>query len=525
VTVSRVTWVFAILFAGVFGFCGGCSSVGVGELLGGSRPALDHPELVEYAPMPHHVPKAAGGISFRIAMVHDVIHERFARHGAAYHRERNRVAREKLKEQRPNVEAGFLLTDDLAAGLARLGKYDEAIPVMRDKLARQRASGVDGARLYTSYANLGTFLLQDNFDNAAGGDEDARERFGEGVRLIRRAIEANPQAHFGREQWQAAYGEFLLAAMDDPSLLTKFDFLGNQLDLSIEEILNRGSNWLQRSYGRPYSRLFSSGEARYDVPAFFQPGAVEDPAQWEEVSRAREFIVKVGAEPGWDDVDVPSHRVSVPFDEPCLGIVGMWRQGAGANPHFALALAETMLRVGQRYVAWAAYERASRLADQFWPDDEMKRFLRDHCRKRQKQIEETLTHQEAGRHAWQHVSPRPPDGTVEGLRPAFEEELAYGEAYQKAYQKYEQEKIAAGGSILDAKFFDDFFEGREPIASPSGPEEAFPYVPREKLAWHAVKGQLAWATLGAGVAAMLASAVCWWFAGAKREERLPGQVT
>ena len=69
---------------------------------------------------------------------------------------------------------------------------------------------------------------------------------------------------------------------------------------------------------------------------------------------------------------VPSHRMPTSFDEPCLGIVGMWRQGGGANPHFALALAETMLRVGQRYVAWTAYERASRLAERFWPDDAMR---------------------------------------------------------------------------------------------------------------------------------------------------------
>ena len=49
-----------------------------------------------------------------------------------------------------------------------------------------------------------------------------------------------------------------------------------------------------------------------------------------------------------------SHRKPVPFDEPALGIIGMWRQGGGANPHFALALGETMLRVGQRYIAWCA---------------------------------------------------------------------------------------------------------------------------------------------------------------------------
>jgi hypothetical protein len=526
--VSRFAWVVVVLGAASLGFIGGsCAGVVRYGFLGGGTTA-DHPELVEYAPLPHHVPKAAGAVSFRFAMVHDVIHERFARHGPAYHRERNRVAREKMKGLRPDVQSAFLLTDDLAAGLARLGKYDEAVTVMRDKLARQRASGNDGGSLYTSYANLGTFLLHDNFEKAASGDEDAKARFREGVDFIRRAVEVNPQAHFGREQWQAAFAEFLLAAMDDPSLLKKFDLLGNRLAWGIEELLNRrATDWKGTEYGRPYSSGFSRGNVQYAVPAFLRPGAVDDPAQWQEVSRIRQYVTKVGAEEGWDDVDVSSHCVPVAFDEPCLSIVGMWRQGAGANPHFALALAETMLRVGQRYVAWSAYERASRLAEQFWPDDEMRRFLRDHCLKRQTQIEQTLTHPAPGarRQAWQHVSPRPPDGTVEKLRPAFEEELAYGEAYQKAYQKYEEEKIAAGGSVLDAKFFDDFFEGREPIASPSGPEEAYPYVPHEKLARWQRAQMLACGVFGAGLAALLASAVCWWFAGSKREAKLPGQVT
>src|SRR5207237_5979320 len=41
-------------------------------------------------PLPHQVPKYPDGISLRFAMVHDVLHDRYPRHGKAYYHERNR---------------------------------------------------------------------------------------------------------------------------------------------------------------------------------------------------------------------------------------------------------------------------------------------------------------------------------------------------------------------------------------------------------------------------------------------------
>ena len=171
-----------------------------------------------------------------------------------------------------------------------------------------------------------------------------------------------------------------------------------------------------------------------------------------------------------------------------LGIIGMWRQGGGANPHFALCVGEVMLRVGQRYIAWAAFERAGRLAERYWPDPAKQQFLRDHCAKRQKQIEETL-----------------PAGEVPGLRPRFEAELAFGEQYQKEYQEYEAAKIAAGADIHDPHFFDDFHQGREPIATPPGPEE---WLVTERIDYlgEAVAG-VAGAVFGVGLAAFAAAAL------------------
>jgi hypothetical protein len=82
----------------------------------------------------------------------------------------------------------------------------------------------------------------------------------------------------------------------------------------------------------------------------------------------RKYITLVGAEEGWKDAVKTPHQEPVPFDEPTLGIIGMWGLGGGANPHFALALGEMTLRVGQRYLAWGAYDRPARMAERFWPD-------------------------------------------------------------------------------------------------------------------------------------------------------------
>ncbi|APW61693.1 hypothetical protein [Paludisphaera borealis] len=481
--------------AAVVGWCVGWVAGAVGHVIPQSA---RYPFLAEYVPLPHHVPKYADGVSFRFAMAQDVIHERFARHGASHYRERDRITREKLKGLAPDDPAAFAAADDLGVGLDRLGRSDEAIAALRDKLARQQAKGIKGRGLYTSYANLGTFLIHGNVKKAGAGDASARERFREGVALIRESVMVNPEAHFGREQWQAAIAEFLLAAMDAPALLKTYDCVGDRLDLGIDEILDREANWTSTGYGRPYDPAFGQGKADHEVPAFFLPGApVDDPARWPEVSPIRKHVTKIGAEAGWENVAAPSHRAPVPFDEPVLGIIGMWRQGGGANPHFALALGEIMLRVGQRRIAWTAYERAGRLADRYSADPETQAFLREHCRKRQAEIERTLASQPGG-------------AAVDRLRPQFEAELAYGEGFQKDYQDFEAAQIAAGASIADEHFFDDFPRRNQAIASQSGPEEWFARVTHARISKYQSENSQAWGVFGAGLAAIAAAALMRW---------------
>src|SRR5207249_226525 len=83
-----------------------------------------HTRPVGEFPLPHHIPKYAGGVSLRFAMVHDVLHERYPRHGRAYYEERNRITAIALNDaatKRPldvGPSAGeYALMDDLGVGL------------------------------------------------------------------------------------------------------------------------------------------------------------------------------------------------------------------------------------------------------------------------------------------------------------------------------------------------------------------------------------------------------------------------
>jgi hypothetical protein len=485
------------LIAAVLGFVAGCVTGAVNYFT--PNPA-HYPFLAKNIPLPHHVPSQRFGAAFRFAMVHDVIHERFPRHGQAYYKERNKQTRAKLAKLAANDQKSFPLTDDLAIGLRHLDRTDEAIALMRAKLARQQAMKYTGRDLYTTSANLGTLLIHANYARASAGDVEAVKRLREGVALIRKSVELNPGAHFGREKWQAALAEFHLAAMEKSGMpetrrfLEAFDFVGNRLDLAIDEISFHERHFTQTDYGRATTANFGRHGQYSFHPAYSdRDRSLDDPDLWSDLQPMREYITKAGAENGWSDASIPSHRKPVPFDEPMLGVVDMWRQGGAANPHLALAVGETMLRVGQRYIAWTAYERTAKMADRFWPDPDAQQFLRDHCRRRQEQIEKTF------RIEWRrHFRPE----SADTIRTRFNDELAYGEQYQKDYQRYETDKIAAGGDINDEHFFDAFHSNREPIASPVGEEEWFVMVPRNEMQDYANRRVLACGVFGAGLGAL-----------------------
>ncbi|HEX3150771.1 MAG TPA: hypothetical protein VHR66_22020 [Gemmataceae bacterium] len=429
-------------------FVAGCLG---GGCVGATVTPMD-PGRIVYARLPHHVAPSPDATPFRFAMVHDVIHERYPRHGAAFYQERERLARERLAVVHPDSVTAFAAIDDIAVGLDRQGQTDEAIKLMRDKLKRQQELDRPKEDLYSSYANLGEFHIHKHLWAMLGGDETARKGVEEGRDVLRKSVAVNPTAHFGQEEWQIAAVQSLLDAGASPELLRKCDLIGNRLDVTIEvPKVDRSvyrHDGAQAIFGRPYYSGFT--HVLYGHPMDKDYSDTRYPEQRKEI---REYVTQVGGESPPKDSDA-KHGRRAPFDEPAMWLIGEWRQGNGPNPHLALCLGEIMLRVGQRYVAWNCFERADRLAAQFSPRPEIQAFFRKHCWTRQTAIEESL-----------------PTSEVGTLRPKFESELAFGEAYQRDYQSYTEQKIRAGVSIGDPNFYDEFHAGRPAIASKVGPEE------------------------------------------------------
>jgi hypothetical protein len=212
--------------------------------------------------------------------------------------------------------------------------------------------------------------------------------------------------------------------------------------------------------------------------------------RWNELPQFREaWVRKIGADNGWKELSIPWHKEPAPFDEPTLGILGMWTMGGGANPHFALALGEIMVRVKQRNIAWCAYERAAQLSDRFWPDRTIQQEFVKHCRKRQTHLVEEL----AG------ASGSPRDIEV-SLRKQFDLELAYGKELQAAYEKHEAEQIARGVPLDNEHFYDGFHERYPKIATAPGMED---YVKIERDSSNPLPAFAACLGLGLGIGAMM----------------------
>lgn len=429
-------------------------------------------------PQPYTVPFVQGGSALRIAMIHDVLHERYSKHGTAWYAERERRSKKALEAAGDAVTDEHLRAmDDLAVALDRQGRPDEGTEVLRKKVALvERLHGprpADGplpsarARFdfmatqtlgpaslawYRTCANLGTTLIHGSYVKARAGDAAAKERLREGLEWIRRSIAVNPGAHFGREVWQAGAVGWLLAACDDPSVLTKYDLIGQSLApdaLESEALLwNERPRWWWRSY-RPNRELFEAW-TEGTVAATQLPAALD--VVWDYRAKS---IRPVGAAVGWPGRAAAGLEGPAPFDEPVLAVMGMWTLGGGANPFSAMTLAGVCERIGQRRVAWSGYARALGLAERFGPDAAVKDALVAHCRARQAALE---------------AAPDLADHAK--LQSQHETELAFGLLFQELRAKFEEERIAAGADLDDPQFFvafdRDFEEKYGSIASPVG---------------------------------------------------------
>ena len=116
----------------------------------------------------------------------ELITGKFLRHSPEYYRWRIGDRTYQLQREPDNLR----FYDDLAVAYDKLGEHEKAIETIlkADKLQPNR---------YETYANLGTFHIHNG-------------NLKEGLKYIERAIEINPDAHFGREVYQKLLVEYVL---------------------------------------------------------------------------------------------------------------------------------------------------------------------------------------------------------------------------------------------------------------------------------------------------------------------------
>ncbi|MDF1661975.1 MAG: hypothetical protein P1V97_09395 [Planctomycetota bacterium] len=439
-------------------------------------------------PAPHTLALVKGQTSLRLAMVHDVLHERYLVHSEAYWGARLKIAKATLDSA--NALKGAPSKDVLDAfdvcgvSLDKLHRSQEAVAVMRQKLALLKrentqfkvdAKSIDGftyeklleklreaaplteiqKSFYRTYANLGTFLIHSSFKGLLAKSTDSRARIVEGIGYIKTAMYINPGAHFGRETWQYVAANHLLYCLDNEDQRLAFDINGNDL----KQIALGGLTSDAIRLSRELERLAQHQESPENFPL-----------SYDERLMIRFQIATVGKPRplSKENVFIPE---SAPFDEPTLGIIGMWTLGGGANPHFSFALANNMFQVGQKYIAWTGYERTKRLAQRFWKEEKYHKALIDFCNKSQKTIEANI-----------------PEKGAE-LRAEFDAELAFGQKYQKDYQAYEERRLKEGLVPNSKGFYDDFFKGRASISSDVGEDD-------ELSGMRPIKGGDPWLLIG-----------------------------
>lgn len=447
-------------------------------------------------PLPHQVAKYPGMASLRLAMVHDILHERYTRRGAAWHHAR-------LARCEPVVAAAtddaiapderlLQAMDDCAASYDRLDRAAEAEALMRRKLAlldrhhpsvsapaassaaaaAVRSEVPDAARFddhteyqrfaelpeldrssyhrYSGEANLGTAIAHASLRAMLKGDAAARERMQEALAHVRASLAINPGAHFGREAWQATVYAHLIAVAADPTLAQRFDLIGNELAAE-PEAPRLTTSWRDvRVLSNDYRTLLR------DEPS--TPIRRESESRGRLRLMARALITRVGAAPAWLEVVDVERRTPAPFDEPTLALIGIWTLGSGPSPLAAMTLGGIMERVGQRHLAWTAYERALAMRDKLPFAAEISEALVAHCRTRQERIAVTETL-------------NPPAGWEQALRTAHLKELAHGSAYQAAYEAFEAERLAAGIAYDAPDLMAGFVERHGAIATTPGDED------------------------------------------------------
>ena len=137
-----------------------------------------------------------------------VITGRFERNPPLYYEMRLERVSKDLERDPSQLE----LYDDAGVACDRLGRDDEAIGWMEKKVAeldkKEHTETETTEQRYRYHANLGTFLVHRWFKN--GADRSKMEDLSAGREQIAKAIEINPDAHFGREKYQLKVIDWIL---------------------------------------------------------------------------------------------------------------------------------------------------------------------------------------------------------------------------------------------------------------------------------------------------------------------------
>jgi tetratricopeptide (TPR) repeat protein len=395
--------------------------------------------------LPHHAPPTNAAPTFRFAMARDVLTESYPRHAPSYFVQRAEVDQRRilaladvprLKGDIP--EEFFRLRNELAVARFRLGQTDEATTLIRQTLHLQESLARPASEQFATRFNLASFLLWSALRNGLK-DEQHWAALRESRSLLADLDAFRPPTSLGDAGWLANLAALLLAARDCPALLLTYDLVGHRLDADVNPT------------PRP---PLDDREAWERELACIHSGASADPARW------RAAVPLVGGDSGFTEA-IPLAPLSrrVPFDEPLLALVAAWRLGDGPSPHLALAMGETLARLGQTRLAWAAFERAVELEATFWPDAAIRRQFVTHCRRRQQCLESVLT-------ASQRTA----------LHADFAETLTAGRRWQRDFAAYEEEHLAPGGTLRVAELLATF-EREHPRPQLPG-EDADQFVPR-----------------------------------------------
>lgn len=136
-----------------------------------------------------------------------IITGRFERNPPLYYQMRLQRVTQTLKEQPDKLE----LYDDAGVACDRLGRGKEAIAWMNRKRVILDKRGFNKAtkeHWYRYHANLGTFLAHDWL--RSGANRKNIKAMQQGRDHIKRAIQINPDAHFGREKYQLKAMQWML---------------------------------------------------------------------------------------------------------------------------------------------------------------------------------------------------------------------------------------------------------------------------------------------------------------------------